>query len=287
MADKLIERAQRQVEAHNFDIRKHLLKYDDVMNRQREVIYEIRREVLDQSDLTERIGEMITDVARETAMNYTEGKHPEFWPFKEFQEAVTQGYGLKVEYEEDAFMQLTPETFADNLESVFVQTYKTKEERLGPTIMREAERFFMLNTLDTLWMSHLWAMDHLRDSVRFSGYAQRDPLIEYKREALELFRGLLWKINEETTRKLFRFELAEPSESKFERKGKDRKMTQRKDQAASPAAMARRRGQQPHTDDRKPQPVRRSAAKIGPNDPCPCGSGKKYKKCCRDKEKPV
>ena len=288
MADKLIERAQRQVEAHNFDIRKHLLKYDDVMNRQREVVYELRQEILSEGDLSERIQEMVSDIARNTAFEHTDGKHPEMWPFEELQENLKQGYGLNIEYDEDSFLRLSPEVLADDLEEAFFKFYKLKEERIQSPIMREAERFFLLSTLDSLWMNHLWTMDHLRDAVRFSGYAQKDPLLEYKKEGYSLFKEMMWTLSEDTVRKLFRFELRQSDESVFEQQKKKRQITKHKEDAADMSSLARRRGQQPPPQDgQKAQPYKRASAKIGPNDPCPCGSGKKYKKCCRDKEKPV
>ena len=287
MADKLIERAQRQVEAHNFDIRKHLLQYDDVMNRQREVIYDIRHEALMEGDLTERVDDMISVVARQIADEYSNSKHPEMWPMEDLQASLEKGFGVSLTYDEDSLLNLTPELLADDVEEKFREHYKAKEQRLGPQIMREAERFFLLNNLDSAWMNHLWTMDHLRDAVRFRGYAQRDPLIEYKKEGFAQFEELMWKLSEDTVRLLFRFELRERSESSFERQKIERKLTQRKDAAADASALAQRRGQPPPDDSRKQQPVRRTSAKIGPNDPCPCGSGKKYKKCCRDKQKPV
>ena len=288
MADKLIERAQKQVEAHNFDIRKHLLKYDDVMNRQREVVYELRGIILNEGDLSERINEMVSDVSRHLALEHTDGKHPEMWPFEELQENLKQGYGLNIEYDEDSFMRLTPEVFAEDVEKVFLKFYQMKEEQVQSPIMREAERFFLLSTLDSLWMNHLWTMDHLRDAVRFSGYAQKDPLMEYKREGFGLFEEMMWTLSEDTVRKLYRFELRQSDESAFERKKKDRKGTTRKEDAADLSSLAQRRRQQPPPEDgQKAQPFKRVAAKVRPNDPCPCGSGKKYKKCCRDKEKPV
>lgn len=288
MADKLIARAQKQVEAHNFEIRKHLLEYDDVMNRQREVIYAIRREILIDGDLTERINGMIEDISRSTALEYTDARHPELWPFEDLQEALANGFGIKLEYEEEEFLRLVPEELANDVEKKFFENYKAKEQRLGDEIMRHAERYFLLNALDSLWMNHLWAMDHLRDAVRFSGYAQRNPLIEYKKEAFHMFEQLMWKLTEDTVRMLFRFEMQEPDESSFERKRKARQTKTQKDEAENIGSLAsRRQGQKPPPTGEKQQPYRRSTGKISPNDPCPCGSGKKYKKCCRDKEKPL
>jgi preprotein translocase subunit SecA len=290
MADKLIERAQKQVEAHNFDIRKHLLEYDDVMNRQREVIYELRKELLTETDLSEQVKEMISEIASETALSHTDGKqHPELWPFAEMQEVLKTSYGFNIEYEEDRFYELTPEVLAEDVESSFFAHYENRTKRLGEPMMREAERFFLLQTVDSLWMNHLWAMDHLRDAVRFSGYAQKNPLIEYKKEAFSLFEQLMWKISEDTVRKLCRFEVSEPDEAKFQRKAKTRALNEKKEQAQAPADLrqARQQAQQGHNvDGQKQQPVR-VTEKVKPNDPCPCGSGKKYKKCCRDKVKPA
>jgi len=288
MADKLIERAQKQVEAHNFDIRKHLLKYDDVMNKQREIIYEIRREILMDGDLTERTKEMVEDISKNTALEYTDNRHPELWPFEDLQETLEKGYALNLEYEEEEFLRLTPEELANDVHKLFIEAYKVKEQRLGSHLMRHAERYFLLNTLDSLWMNHLWAMDHLRDAVRFSGYAQRDPLIEYKKEAFRMFEDLMIKMSEDTVRLLFRFEVQEPDESKFQRRRKTRHAKTEKADAENIGSLAgrRHRQQQGPPAGEKQKPYKR-ASKIRPNDPCPCGSGKKYKKCCRDKEKPL
>lgn len=262
IVSKAIENAQGRVEGHNFDIRKHLLEYDDVMTQQREVVYGQRREILSSEDLSTWVIEMAAQVLENEMEIYVDPKaHSEDWDLEGLSERVFSIFGLKPS--EDVFSGTDEEIFDDLLEAVKA-AYARKEEEYGSELMRRVERIFMLQILDTQWKDHLYNMDQLREGIGLRGYGQRDPLSEYKIEGFAMFAEMMDRVREETVKTLYLV-----------------KITQEEDEL--PVQRQQRielgRGDIGGQSE-KPRTVRREGKKVGRNEPCPCGSGKKYKKCC-------
>ncbi|MGD9018170.1 MAG: preprotein translocase subunit SecA [Desulfobacterales bacterium] len=265
LISRAIENAQSKVEGHNFDIRKQLLEYDDVMNQQREVIYRQRREALFGDDLKEVVEDMIRELAGGIAESYADERaHPEDWDFQGVKEAVFKQFNFRLEPpQEDTLDALTAESFGDYIAEAAVEAYTQKEEKIGSSDMRALERIVMLQTVDALWKDHLLSMDHLKEGIGLRGYAQQNPLIVYKKEGFELFQDLISRIREETIGRLFRVQLVEPSSIEAMRTPQEQNL-----HYSGPEERP------------KKKPVRRSQKKVGRNSPCPCGSGKKFKHCC-------
>jgi preprotein translocase subunit SecA len=304
MVTKAIERAQRQVEAQNFATRKHLLEYDDVMNKQRENVYTLRRELLDG---TIRINETETvdsrayvmTLAEELVTNIVEThapkqQDPEQWDLGGIERAAVELFG--VEAEKVAALGLedrSPEQMIDAIYDMAVAAYEEKERLLpDPAILRRVERDFMLQIVDAQWKDHLYSLDHLKDGIGLRGYGQRDPLVEYKKESFTLFQAMKDRIDEEMVRYLWRLRpVVTEGEPEQERPAMPvppspvRRPPQTTLLGGSAAAVDPVRAQSaprpPRTggDDAPVTPVRRDEPKIGRNDPCWCGSGKKFKKC--------
>ena len=266
LISRAIENAQTKVEAHNFDIRKHLLEYDDVMNQQREVIYKQRRELLQGKSIRSEIEEMIRDRAEQIADQFAdENRLPEDWDMKGIKDAVFQQFNFRLaSLDADAMDGLTAEGLAERIFEEALAFYEEKEGAVGRDDFRNLERIVMLQTVDNLWKDHLLSMDHLKEGIGLRGYAQQNPLIVYKKEGFELFQDMIERIKEETLGILFRIQLAEPERiEEIRKQDKQPLFYSGGDDAAA-----------------KKKPVRRSNKKVGRNDPCPCGSGKKFKKCC-------
>ena len=257
MVTKAIENAQKRVEAHNFDIRKHLLEYDDVMNKQRSEIYSFRKESLLGENLKDRIFSMIDEIVDEILFIYCpQEKHMEEWDIKGLKDSV---YGLFSIAPDVTPMDL--DSLKNTLISEFKNAYEKKESEIGSDIMRYLEKVIMLQIIDTQWKDHLLAMDHLKEGIGLRGYGQRDPLVEYKKEAFDMFADMISRISTEVLKRLFKIQVQKKETIKKE-----------------PVRQARlnyNRGEGLSTV----QTVRRSK-KVGRNEPCPCGSGKKFKKCC-------
>jgi preprotein translocase subunit SecA len=265
LISRAIENAQAKVEGHNFEIRKHLLEYDDVMNQQREVIYRQRREALAGKSLKNSIEEMIYDKANEIAGLYAdENVYPEEWDFKGLNEAVFQQFNLRVNINKENVNGLEKDGLVQLIIDTAKAQYDQKEVAMGAEEFRELERFVMLQTVDSLWKDHLLSMDHLKEGIGLRGYAQQHPLIVYKKEGFEMFQDMISRVKEETIGTLFRVQFAEPEVISDIRQPKDQNFVLSHGEENSI----------------KKQPVRRSEKKIGRNSPCPCGSGKKFKKCC-------
>lgn len=274
---KAIENAQRKVEAHNFEIRKHLLEYDNVMNKQREVIYSQRREVLASDDLKDTIMEMLEEQVEDIVNLYADEKqHPEDWDIKGLQDAI---------YKQFSFRWIMPPISEDGINKDYLiemikqkakQVYEKKEEEFGQPLLRYLEKMIMLQSIDHHWKDHLLAIDQLKEGIGLRGYGQKDPLIEYQKEAYQMFLEMLDRIKRDTIEKLFAIQIAKEREIKdiqFERKHK--------------FILSRGETSQPmgrETENGRGVTIRRDGKKVGRNDPCPCGSGKKYKKCCLLKE---
>ena len=263
MISKAIENAQRKVEGHNFEIRKQLLKYDDVMNQQREVIYKQRREALAGKSLKPAIEEMIRGLSEKITEGFADKKVlPEEWDWKGLKEAAYLQFGLHLKVDRDTMDGLTRDGLAELIFEAAVKGYEDKEAAFGAEEFRHLEQMIVLQVVDNLWKEHLLAMDHLKEGIGLRGYAQQDPLVVYKKEGFEMFMDMIERIKEETVRFLFRVQIARPEEMAAREKAEKDKLVYS------------------HGGEVARQPVRRSEKKVGRNQPCPCGSGKKYKKCC-------
>ncbi len=269
MINRAVENAQKKVEGHNFDIRKHLLEYDDVMNRQRTVIYDMRREILGSADLREMVLDFAGEVSEDLAGRFSDEKTvPEEWDFGALSTAVYAQFGFRPEIPEGERVKLSPSELADRIRRGAEAFYEKKEADYGSDAIRYLERMFLLSTVDTLWKDHLLSMDHLKEGIGLRGYAQKDPLKEYQREGFDLFSDLISRIKEESLKRLFHV--------KVQREEGEADMKERP-VAPRPARVTFSRGD---IKSAGKTTQKREGAKIGRNDPCPCGSGKKYKKCC-------
>jgi preprotein translocase subunit SecA len=268
LISRAIENAQRKVEGHNFDIRKQLLDYDDVMNQQREVIYRQRREALNGETLRPSIEDMISDKADEIAAQFFGDAHPaedrtDAAFVKTLDEAVFKSFHFHIDLSEDELEGMSTEDVGDRIYQQALAIYDQKEAVVGAEEMRQIERFFVLQTVDNLWKDHLLCMDHLKEGIGLRGYAQQHPLVVYKKEAFEMFQEMVSRIKEEILTILFRIQVAHSEVFDDIQQPREQNLIFS------------------HGDEvEKKQPVRRSETKVGRNDPCPCGSGKKYKKCC-------
>ncbi len=283
MVSKAVANAQRKVEAHNFDIRKHVLEYDDVMNRQREVLYALRREIIEAENpkevLLDMADELVDDIVSEVAH---EKVYPEEWDIESLNDFLERQFGVHIEKINENELEIQKEHKLElehcNREKLYesviqavCDAYQLKEDgivkelEIDPSAMRHQEKIIMLQVLDTLWKDHLLGMDHLKEGIGLRGYAQKNPLTEYKKEGFTLFSNLMARIKEETTEYLFKVQVRRESEFDDE------------DVIAQPKQMVEHRGDVEGSE--KPVTVRREEEKVGRNDPCPCGSGKKYKKC--------
>ena len=284
LVTRAIENAQGRVEGHNFEIRKHLLEFDDVMNQQRNVVYSQRREILEGGRLKEMVLDMIEEVGEEIVAEHTDAKrYPDEWNLQGLQEAFQQSFSFALEIGTETLEGMKQE----DLQSFVIEKsrayYEEKEKAFGEDVMRDLERFLLLQTLDSLWKDHLLNIDHLKEGIGLRGYAQKNPLMEYKREGYELFIDMLAGVRVDAVRKLFAVQLAEEKEVPVLRDVLGPKLfLVRGGQEAPPKppltpsqSAMEMRAEPPH-----PMPARREGNKVGRNDPCPCGSGKKYKKCC-------
>ena len=277
LVTKAIENAQGKVEAHNFEIRKHLLEYDNVMNQQREVIYSQRREVLASEDLKDTVMEMVGEQGEALVDFYADEKgHPEDWDLKALQDAVYKQFSFKwslPSVEGDGIKR-------DQLEEMIVQNaknlYQKKEEEFGPPMLRYLEKVIMLQSIDHHWKDHLLAIDQLKEGIGLRGYGQKDPRIEYQKEAYQMFLDMLDRIKKDTVEKLFAIQIAKEKEMKEIKMERKQTFVMSRGEAVQ--------GGSAKTEDGKGVTVRRDGKKVGRNDPCPCGSGKKYKRCCLPKE---
>jgi preprotein translocase subunit SecA len=265
LISKAIESAQGKVEGHNFDIRKQLLEYDDVMNQQREVIYKQRRESMTGKSLRPAVEDMIREKTEEIADFFSEERAlPEEWDWKGLNKAVFKQFNFRLgDIDDDTMDGLTRDGLAQLIYETCISVYDEKEAAIGTEDFRGLERIVMLQTVDNLWKDHLLSMDHLKEGIGLRGYAQQDPLIVYKKEGFDLFQDMISRIKEETLGILFRIQISEPKRIDDLRQQKEQKMFFSG-------------GDEPQ----KKKPVKRSQKKVGRNAPCPCGSGKKYKKCC-------
>jgi preprotein translocase subunit SecA len=323
MISNRIEAAQKAVESQNFESRKHVLEYDDVMNKQREAVYGLRRQLLEGVEqreiiLDDYVGGIVSSALDEFA---PENKHPDQWNIKGLQDRLLGQFGLNLESSGIKPLELARHELGDEIFELLKKEYEAKENILGASTMRYHERMVMLSVMDGLWKEHLLGMDHLKEGIGLRGYAQRDPLVEYKRESFDMFEALMLKFQEDTARFLFRMQIIGPDGQPVNAAPQPR----REVPAAPPVASAARPpigdGHRPPTLEAAPREIpapqrapqttidaiekefakkkqrelahasmaggsaasqpsqRRTGEKVGRNDLCPCGSGKKYKKC--------
>ncbi len=257
MVTKAIENAQKRVEAHNFDIRKHLLEYDDVMNKQRTEIYSFRKEILKGENLKDRIFEMVEEVLEELILIYCpEEKHPEEWDMKGLRDAVYGVFSVTADVSPQ-----NRDDLRESLSSLIRGAYEQKESEAGSDVIRYLERVILLQVIDTQWKDHLLGMDHLKEGIGLRGYGQKDPLVEYKKEAFDVFAEMTSRISTEVVSRLFKIQI-QRAEAVRKEPARQARFSYNRGEGSSPS-----------------EPVRRGK-KVGRNDPCPCGSGKKFKKCC-------
>jgi preprotein translocase SecA subunit len=269
LVTRAIENAQKKVEAHNFDIRKHLLEYDDVMNKQREVIYNQRREVLKGEDLKQDVLEMAQGLAEEIVARYGDKElHPSDWDLPGLREGLHHQFNLRADFKAEELDNLAADGLTELAIEKITQAYEDKEKRLGVLMLRQLEKIIMLQTIDSLWKDHLLSMDHLKEGIGLRGYGQKNPLQEYQKEGFEMFEDMIHRIQEDVVQKLFTVEIARESvaqKMEMEQPRPQRMVLSRGNESvqSTPVLQARRQGE-----------------KVGRNNPCPCGSGKKYKRCC-------
>ncbi len=287
LVTRAIENAQGRVEGHNFDIRKHLLEYDDVINKQREVIYEQRRGFLAGENLKGQVLEIVEEMAEESVLNYADkGIDPAEWDWKGLDDSVFRQFNMRLGLSEEQQEELITEDLQDLVRDRALQHYEEREQAFTPPVMRYLEKVIMLQTMDSLWKDHLFAMDHLKEGIGLRGYGQKNPLQEYKKEAFSLFDDLSRRMQEDVVEKLYSVQVARQEDVQRMEEGQaaQRPMQMlhggqaalQQPQPATPPAPGR-----PDTPPRAARPVQavRDTPKVGRNAPCPCGSGKKYKKC--------
>jgi preprotein translocase subunit SecA len=265
---RAIENAQKKVEAHNFEIRKHLIEYDDVMNKQREVIYTQRKEILAGNEIRDSFMGMVDDTVTDLVATYAIDKVPaRDWDWQGIADSVYKVFGYHLELPPEVMDRLTPVNFDDLLRGGGRQRFSEKLAEFGDELMDHLIKVIMLQVIDTQWKDHLLSIDHLKEGIGLRGYGQKDPKQEYKREAYQLFMDMMNRTREEVVEKIYWVQVAQDEEVEHiqvEPQAQQQRMVfNLGDNEPAPAAT----------------PVK-SKRSVGRNDPCPCGSGQKYKKCC-------
>jgi preprotein translocase subunit SecA len=304
LISRRIENAQKSVEAQNFDARKHLLEYDDVMNKQRETIYSIRRSALEGKDQRDYVIGIAEDIARELVDTYCARElHPGQWNVAQFLAEVNSQFGVDAKAAGADPATLNHDQLSDAIAEAVAKKYEDKEKQLTPDLMRWLERRIILDVVDGQWKDHLLSLDHLKEGIGLRGYGQKDPLVEFKKEAFILFEDMMARIDNETVRYLYNVQVQMEGNAPPQGAPQPQPTAPRPLAAAASAAarvnddgaaplpafareMERKQQRQEKemrfqagaTQSEAPKPVR-AGAKVGRNDPCPCGSGKKYKKC--------
>jgi preprotein translocase subunit SecA len=281
LVTRAIATAQKRVETHNFEIRKHLLEYDDVMNKQREVIYGMRRQILDGESQEATVAEWREDLAESVLDTYApRDAHPEDWDLAGLGEAVFQQFDVRIPPAE--FKEVEARGALEELiTTTVVERYGARDAELGSELLRALERHAMLVVIDQQWKDHLLSIDHLKEGIGLRGYGQRDPLMEYKKEAFDLFQDMTERVKATVVERLFKMQIV--AEAPPEMPAPSRWPGAQESRGESPLATGR---PTVNAGSRQAAPASRPAGaqKIGRNDPCYCGSGKKYKKCCYLKE---
>ncbi len=266
MISRAIENAQSRVEAQNFSVRKQLIEYDDVMNQQREIIYQQRREALHGGNLKPAIMDMIEDLLGGILAATTDEKtYAEDWDMETLNNEMNRVFGLQLNLTAESLSEHTLEELQEELLDRVKQRYEAREQEFGEAILRDLENYVLLQTVDSLWKDHLLNMDHLKEGIGLRGYGQQDPLVAYKREGHQLFQEMIERVKEETVRLLFHIQIQR----------EEQVQQLRREQEEQPMFYGPAEGEAP-----KGSKTVKKDRKVGRNDPCPCGSGKKYKKCC-------
>ncbi len=272
MISRAIENAQKKVEGHNFDIRKHLLEYDDVMNKQREVIYQQRWDVLDKEDVSEVVQDMIEDLADNIVGEFYQDRlESNEWDWQGFKTQMGELFHHIPEWSEDELVGLKRDAFKEKTLEFVKKAYDTQDELNGPATQRQLEKLILLQILDSHWKDHLLSMDYLKEGIGLRGYGQKNPLNEYKREGFEMFNEMVEAVKSQVVSSLMRVRVVH--EDEVERLEAERRRRHEQEQIRLNRMAA-------GEESLPAQPVRRDGDKIGRNALCPCGSGKKYKKCC-------
>ncbi|GGG91227.1 preprotein translocase subunit SecA [Silvibacterium dinghuense] len=324
MISKRIEKAQEQVEGNNFEARKHLLEYDDVMNKQREAVYGLRHQLLEGLDQKELIVEdYVANILSDLLDEHTPEKvHPDQWKYDELKTKLMEQFGFPLETEIPGYGEMTRHELGESIFEKLKERYEAKEEFISEKAMRFHERMIMLSVLDGLWKDHLLNMDHLKEGIGLRGYGQQDPLVAYKKESFDMFEGMMTRFQEDTVRYLFLMQIVGPDGQPVAIPTQPRRVAAAAPQVipaevSAPAPEAAGNGHRPPPTlpgrsasdaptttidsierefqrrkerdleharmagggNSSSEPVQRRSDKIGRNDPCPCGSGKKYKKC--------
>ena len=266
MISRSIENAQKKVEAHNFDIRKHLIEYDDVMNKQREVIYSQRREILAGRDIRESFLGMLDDTIEEIVSAYAIDKVPPHdWDWQGISDSVFKSFNLQLDLPQEMISRLTPDNFHDTLTTQAHAIFTGRVEEMGEELVDHLIKVMMLQAIDTHWKDHLLNIDHLKEGIGLRGYGQKDPKQEYKREAYNLFMELMTRIREEVVERVFWVQINHDGEE----------IEEMEEEMQSKKLVFNLGG-----GEERPHEPAKSQKVAGRNDACPCGSGKKYKKCC-------
>ena len=272
MISRAIENAQRKVEGHNFDIRKHLLEYDDVMNKQREIIYQQRSEVLNDDDVVEVIDDMIEDLIEGAAAEFYQDRAESIeWDWEGFTTRMGELFHHTPEWTEEERTDLTLESFTEKIRVFVKEKYKMQSEVNGEDTQIQLEKLILLQVVDSHWKDHLLSMDHLKEGIGLRGYGQKNPLNEYKREGYELFGHMVETVKSQTISSLMRVRVVR--EDEVERLEEERRKRQEQERARMNQISAA-------TEQAAITTVKRDGDKVGRNAECPCGSGKKFKRCC-------
>jgi preprotein translocase subunit SecA len=262
---RAIENAQKKVEAHNFDIRKHLLEYDDVMNKQREVIYHRRREILGDTPLKDEILDMGAEAIEDIVAAHTDAEiESANWDWKALEDAFYKQFKFHPEFRNNGAVPESPDALIDFANQRLRRVYEEREQSFTPPVMRQIERVVYLQTLDSLWKDHLLAMDHLKEGIGLRGYGQRNPLTEYQKEGFAMFEALMRIMRTDIVEKVYSVQVRREEDVGQIQQHRPQQvvMSHGGEAEAAPAA-----------------PIKREGDKVGRNDPCPCGSGKKFKRC--------
>jgi preprotein translocase subunit SecA len=268
LISRAVANAQSKVEGRNFDIRKHLLEYDDVLNQQREIVYGRRRDVLADANLKQEVLVMAENVAAGTVERFTPQEvAPEEWDWEIFNESLVRAFNIRLQLTEEEKQSATTEELTEAVIEQVHAAYAAREQAFTPPVQRQLEKMMMLQTLDALWKDHLLSMDHLKEGINLRGYGQKNPLTEYKKEGFEMFEGMMTRLENDVVEKVFTVQVARQEDIQRiqqQRRPQPAQMVMSGGGSAAPAQRAT---------------VKRDGDKTGRNDPCPCGSGKKYKKC--------
>jgi preprotein translocase subunit SecA len=275
MVTRSIERAQKQVEGRNFEIRKHLLEYDNVMNKQREAVYRLRRNILEGKEGREWVLRAAREIVGSLIDSYCpEDKHPDAWEREALERELKELFGLTLAQADVSWDAVNRPKLEEALTATVEQRFEERERTIGAENFRHLERYLILSVLDAQWKDHLLALDHLKEGIGMRAYGQRDPLVEYKRESFGLFQEMMERVEDQVVQYLYRVELVQAPPERRRQPVRAREV-----KAEVTGLQGERREAQHSPTAGPPTTVRRSTPKVGRNDPCPCGSGKKYKKC--------